>query len=99
GSYHASYRFYDKLIITDRDTYFFDILGGILKTEAGTQPIENEQKNCARILVDFLDAVRSNRPPLASGPSVLPAIRILQAAQDDWDARYGARSLPGRPLG
>jgi 2-hydroxy-4-carboxymuconate semialdehyde hemiacetal dehydrogenase len=98
GSYHATYRFYDKLIVTDRETYFYDILAGTLRTEAGTVAIENEQDNCARVIVDFIDAVKNNRPPLASGPSVLPAMRVLQQVQGDWDARYGARAIPGRPL-
>jgi 2-hydroxy-4-carboxymuconate semialdehyde hemiacetal dehydrogenase len=98
GSYHAAYRFYDKLIVTDRDTYFYDILAGTLRTAEGEVPIENEQDNAARIIADFIDAVRHGRPPLASGPSVLPAMRVLQAVQDDWDRRHGARSIPGRPL-
>jgi 2-hydroxy-4-carboxymuconate semialdehyde hemiacetal dehydrogenase len=99
GSYHASYRLYDKLIVTDRDTYFVDILTGTLRTAAGTVPIEPEQENAARIIFDFLEAVRVGRPPRASGPSVLPAMRILQSVQDAWDACYGARAIPGRPLG
>ena len=99
GSYHAAYRFYDKLIVTDRDTYFYDILAGTLRTGEGTSEIEGEQENAAQIIFDFIDAVRNNRPPLASGPSVLPAMRVLQGVQDEWDARYGARSIPGRPLG
>lgn len=99
GSYHAAYRFYDTLIVTDRETWFFDILSGTLKTADGTVEIEDEQTNCARVIVDFLDAVKQGRPPRASGPSVLPAMRILEAVQDEWDARYGARALPGRPLG
>jgi 2-hydroxy-4-carboxymuconate semialdehyde hemiacetal dehydrogenase len=98
GSYHAAYRFYDELIVTDRDTYFDDILAGTLRTAAGETSVEDERTNAARIIHDFLGAVRENRPPLASGPSVLPAMRILQAVQDDWDARHGARSIPGRPL-
>ncbi|MDA8253222.1 MAG: Gfo/Idh/MocA family oxidoreductase [Rhodospirillales bacterium] len=98
GSYHAAYRFYDKLIVTDRDTYFFDILAGTLRTESGTEAMESEQENAAHIITDFLDAVRDGRPPLASGPSVLPAMRLLQTVQDGWDAQYGARSIPGRPL-
>jgi 2-hydroxy-4-carboxymuconate semialdehyde hemiacetal dehydrogenase len=98
GSYHATYRLYDKVIVTDKDTYLYDILAGTLRTEAGIRPIESEQDNCARVIFDFLDAVRDGRPPIASGPSVLPAMRVLQAAQDDWDRRYGARSIPGRPL-
>jgi len=98
GSYHATYRFYDKLIVTNRETYFYDILAGTQRTEVGVAAIENEQENCARVIFDFVDAVKAGRPPLASGPYVLPAMRILQTVQDDWDARYGARSIPGRPL-
>ncbi len=98
GSYHAAYRFYDKLIVTDRDTYFFDILAGTLRTESGTVAIESEQDNAAHIVTDFLDAVRHRRPPLAAGPSVLPAMRLLQSVQDAWDATHGAQSIPGRPL-
>jgi hypothetical protein len=26
-------------------------------------------------------------------------MRVLQAAQDAWDARHGAQPIPGRPLG
>lgn len=98
GSYHAAYRFYDKLIVTDRDTYFYDILAGTLRTSAGTAAIESEQDNAAHIITDFLDAVRTGRAPLASGPAVLPAMRVLQQVQDAWDALHGARSIPGRPL-
>ncbi|HWA80837.1 MAG TPA: Gfo/Idh/MocA family oxidoreductase [Acetobacteraceae bacterium] len=99
GSYHASYRFYDKLIVTDRDTYFFDILAGTLRTSSGTVAMESEQENAARIIFDFLDAVRTGRPPRASGPSVLPAMRVLESVQNEWDARYGPQAIPGRPLG
>ena len=98
GSYHAAYRLYDKLIVTDRETYYFDILAGSLRTEAGAVAIESEQANCARVIADFLAAVRIGGKPLASGPSVLPAMRVLQRVQDDWDRRYGAGPLPGRPL-
>jgi 2-hydroxy-4-carboxymuconate semialdehyde hemiacetal dehydrogenase len=98
GSYHAAYRLYDKLIVTDRDTYLYDILAGTLRTEAGTQPIESEQDNCARVIFDFLDAVRTGRKPVADGPSVLAAMRVLQAVQDDWDRRHGRQAIPGRPL-
>jgi 2-hydroxy-4-carboxymuconate semialdehyde hemiacetal dehydrogenase len=98
GSYHASFRLYDELIVTDRETYFFDALSNTLRTEAGTVAIEAEQENCARVIFDFLEAVREGRPPRATGPSVLPAMRVLQAVQDDWDRHHGARPLPGRPL-
>jgi len=98
GSYHATYRFYDKLIVTDRETYFFDILAGTLKTSEGTKQIEAEQANCVHIITDFLDAVKKGRAPKADGTSVLPAMKVLQAVQDGWDKRYGARPIPGRPL-
>jgi 2-hydroxy-4-carboxymuconate semialdehyde hemiacetal dehydrogenase len=98
GSYHAAYRFYDKLIVTDRDTYFFDILAGSLRTGEGTVSIKPEQQNAARVITDFIDAVRTGRRPVASGSSVLPAMRILQQVQEAWDERYGARPIPGRPL-
>ena len=98
GSYHATFRLYDKLIVTDKETYNYDILAGTLKTEAGSAPIEAEQKNCARVIVDFLAAVREGRPPVTHGPTVLPAMRVLQAVQDEWDKRYGVQSIPGRPL-
>ncbi len=96
GSYCAGFRLYDDLIVTDRDSYLTDTLANTLRTTAGTAPLEAEQANCARVLHDFLDAVRAGRPPLASGPSVLPAMAVLQAVQDDWDARYGARGIAGR---
>jgi 2-hydroxy-4-carboxymuconate semialdehyde hemiacetal dehydrogenase len=98
GSYHSQYRYYDKLIVTDRETYSFDILAGTLRTAAGITEIESEQENAAHIVFDFIDSVRNGRPPLASGPSVLPAMRVLQSVQDAWDAQYGAQSIPGRPL-
>jgi 2-hydroxy-4-carboxymuconate semialdehyde hemiacetal dehydrogenase len=98
GSYHAAWRLYDKLLVTDRDTWFFDILAGTLKTRDGTTAIEDEQTNCARVTHDFVAAVREGRQPFVSGPSVLPAMAVLQAVQDDWDRAHGARALPGRPL-
>jgi 2-hydroxy-4-carboxymuconate semialdehyde hemiacetal dehydrogenase len=98
GSYHASFRLYDELIVTDRETYAFDALANTLRTGAETVAIEEEQENCARVIFDFLEAVREGRPPRAPGPSVLPAMGVLQTVQDDWDRQHGARSLPGRPL-
>ena len=58
----------------------------------------SEQANCARATRDFVDAVRAGRPPRTTGASVLPAMRVLQQVQDDWDRRFGAQPLPGRPL-
>jgi 2-hydroxy-4-carboxymuconate semialdehyde hemiacetal dehydrogenase len=97
GSYHAAFRVYDHLVVTDRDSYATDILTATQRTRDGTATIEAEQANAARIVEDFLTAVRNGGTPLASGLSVLPAMRVLQAVQDEWDARYGARPIPGRP--
>jgi 2-hydroxy-4-carboxymuconate semialdehyde hemiacetal dehydrogenase len=99
GSYCAAYRIYDDLIVTDRDTYFTDNLAGTLRTASGVQTLEGEQENCGHVVADFLDAMQSGRAPLASGPSVLPAMAVLQAVQDGWDARWGAMDIPGRGSG
>ena len=80
-------------------TYLFDILAGTLRTAEGTVAIEDEKTNCARVVADFVDAIRHGRAPLVSGPSVLPAMRVLQAVQDDWDRRWGMGPIPGRPIG
>jgi 2-hydroxy-4-carboxymuconate semialdehyde hemiacetal dehydrogenase len=98
GSYHAAYRLYDKLIVTDRETYLFDILAGTMRNAEGIVAMEDEKTNCARVISDFVAAVRARRQPLVSGPSVLPAMRVLQAVQDDWDRRWGVQDIPGRPI-
>lgn len=97
GSYHAAFRVYDHLVVTDRDTYALDILAATQRTAAGTAPVENERANAARVARDFVAAAREDRPPLVPARSVLPAMRALQRIQDDWDARFGARPIPGRP--
>ncbi|MDX6748432.1 Gfo/Idh/MocA family oxidoreductase [Geminicoccaceae bacterium 1502E] len=99
GSYHASFRLYDKLLVTDRDTYLFDILENSLRTREGVAAIEDEKTNCARVTHDFVDALRDGRAPRAPAASALPAMRIIQRVQDAWDAHHGARPLPGRPGG
>jgi 2-hydroxy-4-carboxymuconate semialdehyde hemiacetal dehydrogenase len=96
GSYHAAFRLYDHLIVTDRDSYLTDIPAATLRTRDGSLAVESEQTNATRIVTDFLDAVRKGRPPLASGPSVLPAMRVLQSVQHEWDRRFGAQAIPGR---
>ncbi|MFO1036241.1 MAG: Gfo/Idh/MocA family oxidoreductase [Geminicoccaceae bacterium] len=98
GSYRAAFRVYDTLLVTDRDTYFRDILAGTERNSGGTWAVDDEKTNAAQIVVDFLEAVEEGRPPLVSGPSVLPAMRVLQAVQDEWDARFGVIDLPGRRL-
>jgi len=98
GSYHAAFRIYDHLVVTDRDSYATDIIAATRRSRDGTEQVESEQANAARIVDDFLAAIHERRSPLASGPSVLPAMRVLQQVQDAWDRQYGAQSIPGRPL-
>jgi len=52
----------------------------------------------ARVTRDFVGAVREGRAPRTTGASVLAAMRVLAEVQDDWDRRFGAQRLPGRPL-
>ncbi|MCX7631333.1 MAG: Gfo/Idh/MocA family oxidoreductase, partial [Geminicoccaceae bacterium] len=99
GSYHASFRLYDKLLVTDRDTYLFDILKATLTTREGTVAIEEEETNCARVTRDFVLALAEGRPPRVPAAAALPALRILQAVQDAWDAEHGPMDLPGRRFG
>lgn len=97
GSYYGRERIFESLVVTDRDSYRMDVFHNQLTTSEGTRPIAPEAANCALITQDFIQAVRDGRQPLVSGESVLPAMRVLQEAQDQWDARHGARSIPGRP--
>src|SRR3954469_8092502 len=53
GSYHAAFRVYDELIVTDRDTYLLDTLAGTLRTATGETSTEDERTNAARITRDF----------------------------------------------
>lgn len=83
GSYHSRERIFDILVITDKESYRLDILAGTLTTGAGTIQVESEQENNARVARDFLDAVKNHRPPLVTGKSVIPAMRLLQQIEDN----------------
>ncbi len=98
GSYHARERIYEMMSVTDRDSCRVDEIAAMMTTGGGSEAIETEQQNAWRVARDFVDALRENRPPFVTGRSVLPAMRVLDRVQQDWDTRYGARSLPGRPL-
>lgn len=98
GSYLSRERLYEVMTITDRDSYRVDEIDGTMTTAAGTEPIESEQQNAWRVARDFVAAVLHGRPPLVTARSVLPAMRVLEQVQRQWDDRFGARALPGRPL-
>ncbi len=99
GSYYAKARTYDTLVVTDRESYKLDELAGTLTTGDGVAPIISEPKNAELVAQDFITAVRAGREPHVPGWSVLPAMRILEAVQNEWDGKYGRQALPGRPLG
>lgn len=98
GSYYSRESMWDALVVTDRNTYRFDYSQNKLAAGDGEQAMAKESDNCALVTRDFLQAVVENRPPAVTGESVLPAMRVLQAVQDNWDKKHGTQILPGRPL-
>ena len=99
GSYNGHEQIFELMAVTDRESYRLDVRAATLTSGAGTHGIEGEEANCARIPIDFADAVREGRDPIVSGRSVLPALQVLDEAQRRWDAQHGARPIPGRPSG
>ena len=97
-SYYAKSWIYDLLVVTDKDSYRFNELKGTMTTGDGEVAVAAQQRECQLAALDFLDAALTRREPAVAGRSVLPAMRVLERAQAEWDRRYGARSLPGRPL-
>lgn len=98
GSYQARERIYELMTVTDRDSYRVDEIAGTSTTGAGLQTVESEHHNAWRVARDFVAAIDEARPPLVTGRSVLPAMRVLDQVQHRWDQRYGQRNLPGRAL-
>jgi 2-hydroxy-4-carboxymuconate semialdehyde hemiacetal dehydrogenase len=99
GSYYSRERMFEAFVVTDRDSYRLDSFGDTLTIGSIGQTAAPWQGNCARVIRDFIQAVQAGRSPAITGESVLPAMRVLQAAQDRWDERYGSQAIPGRPLG
>jgi len=98
GSYYSGEYIYDTLAVTDRDSYRIDERRSVLYTADGEQSIASEQQNAELIAPDFVRAVAAGREPKVPGWSVLPAMRVLHRAQEDWDATHGKQVLPGRPV-
>jgi 2-hydroxy-4-carboxymuconate semialdehyde hemiacetal dehydrogenase len=98
GSYYGRERMFEVLVVTDRDSYRLDGFRYTLTTGDGIQNVATEAETCGLVSRDFIDAVREGREPAVPGYSVLPTMRVLQAAQDEWDRRHGTQSIPGRPL-
>ena len=98
GSYYGRERIYDMLVVSDRDSYRVDELRSTLTTDEGERKIPTEQANAELIAPEFVEAVKAGREPFVPGWSVLPAMRVLHRAQENWDAKYGKQILPGRPV-
>jgi len=98
GSYYGRERIWDTLVITDQDSYRLDVFGPTLTTRSGPKPIAREDLNCGLITRDFVCAVKGSRPPMVTGESVLPSLRILQQIQNRWDEKHGTRTIPGRQM-
>jgi 2-hydroxy-4-carboxymuconate semialdehyde hemiacetal dehydrogenase len=98
GSYYSREYIYDTLAVTDRDSYRVDERRSTMTTGEGEHAIPSEQENAELIAPDFVEAVREGREPAVPGWSVLPAMRVLHRVQEDWDARHGAQTLPGRTV-
>lgn len=98
GSYYSGEYVYDTLVVTDRDSYRTDERRATITTREGEQRVASEQRNAELIAPDFVAAVRDRRDPAVPGWSVLPAMRVLHRVQSEWDAKHGARILPGRPV-
>jgi 2-hydroxy-4-carboxymuconate semialdehyde hemiacetal dehydrogenase len=98
ASYYSRELIYDLLVVTDRDSYRFDEMKGMMTTGDGQIQVASQQSECRMVAEDFIAAVREAREPAVSGSSVLPAMRILEVAQEIWDLRYGRQAFPGRPL-
>jgi 2-hydroxy-4-carboxymuconate semialdehyde hemiacetal dehydrogenase len=98
GSYYASWRIYDVLVVGDRDMYHTDELASTVTTSQGEVPIPTEEENAELIAPDFVEAVKNGREPHVPGWSVLPSMRVLHRVQEKWDAKFGKQVLPGRPV-
>jgi 2-hydroxy-4-carboxymuconate semialdehyde hemiacetal dehydrogenase len=98
GSYYSRERVFEALVVTDHDSYRLDSFGDTLTLGSSGQTAAPWQENCARVTRDFIQAVQAGRPPAITGESALPAMWVLQAAQDRWDERYSPQAIPGRPL-
>ncbi|HLC02251.1 MAG TPA: Gfo/Idh/MocA family oxidoreductase [Anaerolineales bacterium] len=98
GSYYGRERIFETLVVTDQDTYRLDVFGSILTTVEGEREIAPEPENCGLVTRDFVKSVEEGRQPAISGDSVLPAMRVLQEVQDQWDMSHGPMAIPGRQI-
>ncbi|MCB2053027.1 MAG: Gfo/Idh/MocA family oxidoreductase [Geminicoccaceae bacterium] len=84
-------------VATDRDSYCVDTRNARMVTGSDTIALASEADNVAILTRDFVTAARDGRPPMVPIAAVRPAMAILETVQRQWDERYGAVQLPGRP--
>jgi 2-hydroxy-4-carboxymuconate semialdehyde hemiacetal dehydrogenase len=89
-SYNSHVSLYDYVLIGEEDTLVIE--QGVLRNREGVlydpQTDEAGRRN-GGLLQDreFFAAIREGRPPAISAESVLPALEVLQQAQDAYDRR------------
>ncbi|MHB1005671.1 MAG: Gfo/Idh/MocA family protein [Chloroflexota bacterium] len=87
-SYNTHLHLDDCLLIGEEDTYMVE--DKWLKSKDGVlhQPVADEMWQVAIVAQDreFLAAVRDGREPSVSARAIRPAMAVLQAAQDEYDA-------------
>lgn len=98
GSYYSRERLYDTLVVTDQTSYRLDEITGQFAIGPTLTTAISEHENAWSIARDFIHSIQTQTPPLVTGRSVLPVLRVLQKVQDDWDKQYHQQDIPGRPL-
>ena len=94
GSYYSRENIFDALIVTEQTSYRLDVLNNTLTIGGDSHTIASEPKNCALLTRDFIESVREDRNTLVTGDSVLPAMRLLQGVQDQWEQNHGIPKHP-----
>jgi len=97
-SYNAHVSLYDYVLIGREDTLIVE--NGVLRNKGGVlyDPTEDQSEGRNSGLLqnrEFVAAIREGRQPAISADSVLPALHVLQQAQDAYDAwRQGKCAHP-----
>lgn len=95
-SYNTHLPLHDYLLIGEEDTLL--LTEHELQGSQGTLALQGENRPILEQDAEFFAAVREGRDPAVSARSVRPAMAVLQAAQDQLDARMAeAARHPQRP--
>jgi 2-hydroxy-4-carboxymuconate semialdehyde hemiacetal dehydrogenase len=99
-SYNAHISVYDYLLIGVEDMLIVD--NGVLRNKSGVlydpKDDQTEGRNSGLLQNrEFVNAIREGRQPSISADSVLPALDVLQRAQDHFDRTTPAGAV--HPIG